>query len=183
MHGMLSRRTALNKLYNFYDKKLIIKANKNQSSIWFPNDVISIKYFEYLPKNEHEEKYLEEIKYKIRNYPYEKIFKPYEYDAESFAAQNIECPVCFDIILANTNELNTDSEGYFGYYHLMKYRKSKQSNKCCKAHSYSRDSKKNNNIKGLCKTLYEPSDIDSESYQKAICDFDKACGSLKDRYN
>lgn len=181
-NGIFKRRTGLTKLDAFYDKRLIVQANKKKSTIWFPDDIFDIEYRSYNQLNLDDVKYVKEVQSKLKKYSHERIFKPYEYDAEMFAVQNISCPLCYDIILSDVSRSNISIEGYWGFNAMMQHRESKQSNQYCKAHSFSKNKKSNRAISSLRHVLYTPSNIDFETYKKTICDFDNKCGTLSDRH-
>lgn len=106
------------------------------------------------------------------------VWKPYEYDAESFAAEHVTCPVCLKISQCSASKA-ASPEGYFNQDNYEPFIRAAQHNACCPAHTQTLgDDAHNSVVQELQQLLEEYKKAPSFELRQKIVALDKQSGNL-----
>ncbi len=106
------------------------------------------------------------------------VWKPYEHDADLFAASHINCPTCLKIVQAHQN-IKVSPEGYFNQDDIEPFIQAAKHNPRCPAHSIKPGDKDHNQtIKELETALEQNKTTPNKGLRKKTVDLDKKSGDL-----
>lgn len=121
--------------------------------------------------------YLKKVSLNFNLYT-KKSWKPYEYDADYFAATHISCPTCLKICQCAI-KADHSNQGYFNKQDLQIFIDIAQNNAACPAHSLiSQDFEHNKIVKKLHQALQNYAMFPNEQLYDQIVKLDEQSGTL-----
>jgi len=137
-------------------------------------------YFDSTELTKEQKKfYPQEILIKAQQKSTQKQWKPYEQDADHFAASHITCPTCLKV--TQTCHPSSNSDGYFTEHDIEPFIVAAQQNPCCPAHSKTPgDDEHNLIVEELEKTLLIHKKARLRGHDHAITwELDEKSGTLQ----